>query len=62
VSRTVDAPASSEQAGAPVAGQTVGGIEAGLNTFVTAAAIAYGLMVSAVVLPQRLTQLTPRRG
>jgi uncharacterized membrane protein YjjP (DUF1212 family) len=43
-----------------LAGQTVGGIEAGFNTFVTAIAIAYGLMVAAVVLPPRLTDLTPR--
>jgi uncharacterized membrane protein YjjP (DUF1212 family) len=38
-------------------GHTVGGIEAGFNTFVTAMAIAYGLMVSAVVLPSRFTQV-----
>jgi uncharacterized membrane protein YjjP (DUF1212 family) len=40
-------------------GQTVNGIEAGFNTFVTAMAIAYGLMVSAVVLPRRFTQFIP---
>jgi uncharacterized membrane protein YjjB (DUF3815 family) len=39
-------------------GQTVSGIEAGFNTFVTAMAIAYGLMGSAVVLPRRFTQFT----
>jgi uncharacterized membrane protein YjjP (DUF1212 family) len=42
-------------------GQTVSGIDAGFNTFVTAMSIAYGLMVSAVVLPRRFTELTPRR-
>jgi uncharacterized membrane protein YjjP (DUF1212 family) len=41
-------------------GQTVSGIDAGFNTFVTAMSIAYGLMVSAVVLPRRFTQLGPR--
>jgi uncharacterized membrane protein YjjP (DUF1212 family) len=43
-----------------LAGQTVSGIEAGFNTFVTAMAIAYGLMVSAVILPRRFTQFAPR--
>lgn len=43
-------------------GQTVGGIDAGFDTFVTAMAIAYGLMVSTVILPQRFTQLEPRSG
>ena len=43
-----------------LAGHTVSGIEAGFNTFVTAMAIAYGLMVSAVVLPRRYTQFVPR--
>jgi uncharacterized membrane protein YjjP (DUF1212 family) len=38
-------------------GQTVSGIDAGFNTFVTAMSIAYGLMVSAVLLPRRFTQL-----
>jgi uncharacterized membrane protein YjjP (DUF1212 family) len=42
-------------------GQTVSGIDAGFNTFVTAMSIAYGLMVSAVILPRRFTDLTPRR-
>jgi uncharacterized membrane protein YjjP (DUF1212 family) len=41
-------------------GQTVSGIEAGFNTFVTAMSIAYGLMVSAVVLPERFTRIGPR--
>jgi uncharacterized membrane protein YjjP (DUF1212 family) len=41
-------------------GQTVSGIEAGFNTFVTAMSIAYGLMVSAVVLPERYTRIGPR--
>ena len=43
-----------------LANQTVSGITAGFDTFLTAMSIAYGLMVSAVVLPRRLTQLTPR--
>jgi uncharacterized membrane protein YjjP (DUF1212 family) len=43
-------------------GQTVNGIEAGFNTFVTAMAIAYGLMVSAVVLPRRFTQFAATSG
>jgi uncharacterized membrane protein YjjP (DUF1212 family) len=34
--------------------QTVSGITAGFDTFVTAMSIAYGLMVSTVVLPRRL--------
>jgi hypothetical protein len=42
-------------------GQTVSGIDAGFNTFVTAMSIAYGLMVSAVVLPWRFTELSPHR-
>jgi uncharacterized membrane protein YjjB (DUF3815 family) len=41
-------------------GQTVSGIDAGFNTFVTAMAIAYGLMVSTVVLPRRFSRLAPR--
>jgi len=36
-------------------GQTVSGISAGFNTFVTAMAIAYGLMVATVVVPPRVT-------
>jgi uncharacterized membrane protein YjjP (DUF1212 family) len=43
-------------------GQTVSGINAGFNTFVTALSIAYGLMIATLVVPNRLTQLTPRRG
>jgi uncharacterized membrane protein YjjB (DUF3815 family) len=42
-------------------GQTVSGIDAGFNTFVTAMSIAYGLMISAVILPRRFTELTPHR-
>jgi uncharacterized membrane protein YjjP (DUF1212 family) len=42
-------------------GQTVSGIDAGFNTFVTAMAIAYGLMVSAVILPRRFTEPGPHR-
>jgi uncharacterized membrane protein YjjP (DUF1212 family) len=41
-------------------GQTVSGIDAGFNTFVTAMSIAYGLMVATVILPRRFTQLTRR--
>jgi uncharacterized membrane protein YjjP (DUF1212 family) len=40
-------------------GQTVNGIDAGFDTFVTAMSIAYGLMVSAVILPRRFTQIRP---
>jgi uncharacterized membrane protein YjjP (DUF1212 family) len=43
-----------------LAGQTVSGIDAGFNTFVTAMSIAYGLMVATVVLPRRFTALSPR--
>jgi uncharacterized membrane protein YjjP (DUF1212 family) len=37
-----------------LANQTVSGVTAAFDTFVTAASIAYGLMVSAVILPGRL--------
>ena len=40
--------------------QTVSGITAAFDTFVTAMSIAYGLMVSTVVLPRRFTQVIPR--
>jgi uncharacterized membrane protein YjjP (DUF1212 family) len=40
--------------------QTVSGITAGFDTFVTAMSIAYGLMVSTVVLPRRFTRVAPR--
>ena len=43
-------------------GQTVSGIEAGFNTFVTALSIAYGLMLSTVILPRSFTQIRARRG
>ena len=36
-------------------GKTVSGIDAGFNAFVTAMAIAYGLMVTTVILPARIT-------
>jgi uncharacterized membrane protein YjjB (DUF3815 family) len=39
--------------------QTVSGITAAFDTFVTAMSIAYGLMVSTVLLPRRLGR-TPR--
>jgi uncharacterized membrane protein YjjP (DUF1212 family) len=42
-----------------LANQTVSGITAGFDTFVTAASIAYGLMMSTVLLPRRFTQLVP---
>jgi uncharacterized membrane protein YjjP (DUF1212 family) len=38
--------------------QTVSGITAGFDTFVTAISIAYGLMISAIVLPRRFTQIS----
>ena len=41
-------------------GHTVSGVDAGFDTFVTAIAIAYGLMVSAVILPRRFTELSRR--
>jgi uncharacterized membrane protein YjjP (DUF1212 family) len=44
-----------------LANQTVSGITTAFDTFVTAMSIAYGLMVSAVILPKSLTQLAPRR-
>jgi len=37
-------------------GNTVSGIDAGFNDFVTAMAISYGLMVSTVILPSRLAR------
>jgi uncharacterized membrane protein YjjB (DUF3815 family) len=39
--------------------QTVSGISAAFDTFVTAMSIAYGLMVSTVVLPRRFTHVIP---
>jgi uncharacterized membrane protein YjjP (DUF1212 family) len=44
-----------------LAGNTVSGIDTGFDTFVTAMSIAYGLMVSSIVLPRRLTTLTSHR-
>ena len=41
--------------------QTVDGVGAGFDTFLTAVSIAYGLMVSTVILPRRFTQVQPRR-
>ena len=40
--------------------QTVSGITAGFDTFVTAMSIAYGLMASTVLLPRRLRTVVPR--
>jgi uncharacterized membrane protein YjjB (DUF3815 family) len=42
-----------------VTDQTINGITAGFDTFVTAISIAYGLMVSAVLLPRSFTSLAP---
>jgi uncharacterized membrane protein YjjP (DUF1212 family) len=41
--------------------QTVSGITAAFDTFVTAMSIAYGLMVSTVILPRRFTTAIPAR-
>jgi uncharacterized membrane protein YjjB (DUF3815 family) len=41
--------------------RTVSGVAAAFDTFITAISIAYGLMIATVVLPRRLTQVTPRR-
>jgi uncharacterized membrane protein YjjP (DUF1212 family) len=41
--------------------QTVSGISAGFDTFVTAMSIAYGLMVSSLVLPRRFTSVARAR-
>jgi len=43
-----------------VTDQTIDGITAGFDTFVTAISIAYGLMVSSVVLPRRFTRVEAR--
>ena len=40
-----------------VTDQTINGITAGFDTFVTAISIAYGLMVSTVVLPRRFREV-----
>ena len=40
-----------------VTDQTISGVTAGFDTFVTAISIAYGLMVSSVVLPRRFTRI-----
>jgi uncharacterized membrane protein YjjB (DUF3815 family) len=39
---------------------TVTGITAAFDTFVTAMSIAYGLMVSTVLMPRRFTHVVPR--
>ncbi len=41
--------------------QTVSGVTAAFDTFVTAMSIAYGLMVATVILPRRLTTAIPAR-
>jgi uncharacterized membrane protein YjjP (DUF1212 family) len=43
-----------------LAHQTVSGITAAFNTFVTAISIAYGLLIATVVLPRRFTEVGPR--
>jgi uncharacterized membrane protein YjjB (DUF3815 family) len=40
--------------------QTVTGITTAFDTLVTAIMIAYGLMVSTVLLPRRFAQMAPR--
>jgi uncharacterized membrane protein YjjB (DUF3815 family) len=42
-------------------GQTVSGIDAGFDTLVTAMSIACGLLVAAVILPRRFTELKAHR-
>jgi uncharacterized membrane protein YjjP (DUF1212 family) len=42
-----------------LADETVNGLSAGVDTFVTAMSIAYGLMMSTIVLPRRFTHVTP---
>jgi uncharacterized membrane protein YjjP (DUF1212 family) len=42
--------------------QTVSGINTAFDTFVTAMSIAYGLMVSTIVLPRRFSNLAARHG
>jgi hypothetical protein len=42
-------------------GTEICGISAGFDTFVTAMSIAYGLMVSTLVLPRRFTSVTQTR-
>ena len=42
--------------------QTVSGITTAFDTFVSALSIAYGLMVSTIVLPRRFSALAPKRG
>ncbi|HET8742308.1 MAG TPA: threonine/serine exporter family protein [Gaiella sp.] len=44
-----------------LANQTVSGITAGFDTFVTAMSIAYGLMIATVILPRRFTSIQPAR-
>jgi uncharacterized membrane protein YjjB (DUF3815 family) len=44
-----------------LADQTVSGVAAAFDTFVTAMSIAYGLMVASVVLPRRLDYLATSR-
>ena len=40
--------------------QTMSGITAGFDTFVAAMSIAYGLLVSTLLLPRRVTEVGPR--
>jgi uncharacterized membrane protein YjjB (DUF3815 family) len=42
-----------------VTDETITGITAGFDTFVTAISIAYGLMVSAFLIPRRFSSRAP---
>jgi uncharacterized membrane protein YjjB (DUF3815 family) len=44
-----------------LANQTVSGITAGFDTFVTAMSIAYGLMIASAIMPRRFASLQPTR-
>jgi uncharacterized membrane protein YjjB (DUF3815 family) len=44
-----------------LANQTVSGITAGFDTFVTAMSIAYGLMIASAIMPRRFASLQPPR-
>jgi uncharacterized membrane protein YjjB (DUF3815 family) len=45
-----------------LADQTVSGLTAGFDTFVTAMSIAYGLVVASVLVPTRLRRPREMRG
>jgi uncharacterized membrane protein YjjB (DUF3815 family) len=44
-----------------LANQTVSGITAGFDTFVTAMSIAYALMIASVILPRRFASIQSTR-